>query len=249
MPSAEQTHSLKHDDCFGLFNEIGDIDAEARTEAGLYRAGVRYLSRFTLTVAGSRPLLLAASPREDNVLLSVNLTNPDVRGEGGRIVLPRGTLHITRSRFIWAGVFHEMIRVRNFALSTVAVELVVRFGCDFENIIDVRAQRRVDAGRARFERVERDSVTLGYLGADEVMRETVVDCHTPPDSISQDSLRYRLQIGSRGEKTIALAVGCRSATQPVQITHLHAFAVGRRGTRAHRRPADLPGGVERRGVQ
>ena len=49
----------------------------------------------------------------------MNLTNPDVRGEGGRIMLPRGTLHITRSRFIWDGVCHEMIRVRNFALNTV----------------------------------------------------------------------------------------------------------------------------------
>src|SRR6188508_3304857 len=65
VASAERTHTLRHDDCFGLFNEIGDIDAEARTEAGLYRAGVRHLSRLTLTVAGLRPLLLAATPRED----------------------------------------------------------------------------------------------------------------------------------------------------------------------------------------
>ena len=99
---------------------------------GLYRGGVRHLSRLTLTIAGLRPLLLAATPRDDNVLLTVNLTNPDVRGEGGRVTLPRGTLHITRSRFIWDGVCHEMIRVRNFALSTVSVELVVRFGSDFE---------------------------------------------------------------------------------------------------------------------
>jgi glycogen debranching enzyme len=240
VPSDERTHSLRQDDCFGLFNEIGDIDAEARSEAGLYRAGVRHLSRFTLTVAGLRPLLLAASPREDNVLLGVNLTNPDVRGEGGRIVLPRGTLYITRTRFIWAGVFHEMIRVRNFALSTVAVELALRFGSDFENIIDVRAQRRVDAGRARFERVERDSVTLGYLGADEVMRETVVDCHTAPDSISQDALRYRLQIGSRGEKTIALAIGCRSQRQPVQIsTYTRSLSAAEELVRNEGRPACL----------
>jgi glycogen debranching enzyme len=240
VPSDERTHSLRQDDCFGLFNEIGDIDAEARSEAGLYRAGVRHLSRFTLTVAGLRPLLLAASPREDNVLLGVNLTNPDVRGEGGRIVLPRGTLYITRTRFIWAGVFHEMIRVRNFALSTVAVELAVRFGSDFENIIDVRAQRRLDAGRARFERVERDSVTLGYLGADEVMRETVVDCHTAPDSISQDALRYRLQIGSRGEKTIALAIGCRSQRQPVQIsTYTRSLSAAEELVRNEGRPACL----------
>src|SRR5687767_6963684 len=43
VPSAERTLTLRHNDCFGLFNEIGDIDAEARGEAGLYRAGVRYL--------------------------------------------------------------------------------------------------------------------------------------------------------------------------------------------------------------
>jgi len=237
VPSAERMHALKHDDCSGLFNEIGDIDAEARTESGLYRAGVRYLSRLTLNVAGLRPLLLAATPREDNVLLSVNLTNPDVRGDAGRIVLPRGTLHITRSRFIWSGVCYEMIKVRNFALSTVAVELMVRFGCDFENIIDVRAQRRVDAGRARFERVERDSVTQGYLGADEVVRETVVDCHTAPDAISADALRYRLQIGSRGEKTIAIAFGCRSANQPVQITtYARALAAAEELARNEGRP-------------
>ncbi len=68
-----------------LFNEIGDIDAETRSEAGLYRGGVRHLSRLTLTIARLRPLLLAATPRDDNVLLTMNLTNPDVRGEGGRV--------------------------------------------------------------------------------------------------------------------------------------------------------------------
>jgi len=218
VPSGERSHVLRHDDTFGLFNEIGDIDAETRSEAGLYRGGVRHLSRLTLTIASLRPLVLAAAPRDDNLLLTVNLTNPDVRGEGGRITLPRGTLHITRLRFIWEGVCHEMIRVRNFALSTVSVELAVRFGSDFENIVDVRAQRRVDAARSRFERVERDSVTQGCLGADEVTRETIVDCHTAPESISADSLRYRLQLGSRGEKTIALAIGCRSADHPVQIS-------------------------------
>jgi glycogen debranching enzyme len=218
VPSGERMHSLRHDDCFGLFNEIGDIDAESRSEAGLYRSGVRHLSRLTLTVAGQRPLLLSATPRDDNVLLTMNLTNADVRGEGGVILLPRGTLHIRRSRFIWQGVCHEMIRVRNFALSTVPVELVIRFGSDFENIVDVRAQRRVDAARARFERVERDSVTQGCLGADEVVRETVVDCHVSPEAITADSLRYRLQLGSRGEKTLTLAIGCRSANKPVQIS-------------------------------
>ena len=237
VQSSDKQLTLKHDDCFGLFNEIGDIDAEARTEAGLYRAGVRHLSRLTLTINSFRPLLLAAMPREDNVLLAVNLTNPDVRGDGGRVVLPRGTLHLTRTRFIWNGVCHEMIKVRNFALTSINVELAIRFAADFENIIDIRAQRRVDAGRARFERVERDSVTQGYLGADEVVRETVVDCHTPPDSISSDALRYKLQIGSRGEKTIAIAIGCRSASNPVQIaSYARSLAAAEELARTDGRP-------------
>jgi len=237
VPSGERTHVLRQDDCFGLFNEIGDIDAETRSEAGLYRSGVRHLSRLTLTIAGMRPLLLAATLRDDNVLLTMNLTNADVRGEGGRVVLPRGTLHITRSRYIWAGVCYEMIRVRNFALSTVSAELVVRFGSDFENIVDVRAQRRVDAARSRFERVERDSVTQGCLGADEIVRETVVDCHTLPESISSDSLRYRLQIGSRGEKTISIAFGCRSANHPIEIaTFTRSLAAAEELARVEGRP-------------
>jgi glycogen debranching enzyme len=237
VQSADVPLILKHDDCFGMFNEIGDIDAEARSEAGLYRAGVRHLSRLTLTIGSLRPLLLAANPREDNVLLTWNLTNPDVRGDAGRIILPRGTLYLTRSRFIWGGVCHEMIRVRNFALHAVNTELVIRFGSDFENIVDVRAQRRVDAGRARFERVEKDSVTQGYLGADEQVRETVVDCHNAPDAISADSLRYRLQIGSRGEKTIAIAIGCRSASSPVQIsTFNRSLAAAEEVARTETRP-------------
>src|SRR5262245_34956358 len=99
VQSAEVPLTLRHDDCFGVFNEIGDIDAEARSEAGLYRAGVRHLSRLTLTLGSLRPLLLASNTRDDNVLLTVNQTNPDVRGEGGRIALPRRTLYITHPRF------------------------------------------------------------------------------------------------------------------------------------------------------
>ncbi|HUQ11117.1 MAG TPA: glycogen debranching N-terminal domain-containing protein [Steroidobacteraceae bacterium] len=237
VPSGERTHVLRHDDCFGLFNEIGDIDAETRSEAGLYRAGVRHLSRLTLSIAGQRPLLLATVQRDDNVLLTVNLTNADVRGEGGRIILPRGTLHITRTRFIWNGVCHELLRVRNFALNAISVELVIRFYSDFENIVDVRAQRRMDAARRRYEHVEPDSVTQSCLGADEVLRETVVDCHTAPEAITADSLRYRLQIGSRGEKNISVAIGCAAQNRPVQIaTFTRSLAAAEELARREARP-------------
>ena len=51
------------------------------------------------------------------------------------------------------------------------------------------------------------------------------------------SLRYRLQIGSRGEKTIALAIGCRSANQPVQIsTFTRSLAAAEELARTEGRP-------------
>ena len=236
VPSGERTHVLRHDDCFGLFNEIGDIDAETRSEGGLYRSGVRHLSRLALSIAGQRPLLLAAVQRDDNVLLTVNLTNADVR-EGGRVILPRGTLHITRTRYIWNGVCHELLRVRNFALQSVSVELAIRFYSDFENIVDVRAQRRMDAARRRYEHVEPDSVTQSCLGPDEILRETIVDCHTAPEAITADSLRYRLQIGSRGEKNISIAIGCAAQNRPVQIaTFTRSLAAAEELARREARP-------------
>jgi glycogen debranching enzyme len=216
VPGSARTLVLKNDDCFGVFDEIGDIDAESRGEAGLYRAGVRHLSRLTMTLGSARPLSLGTVVREDDLVCRSHLTNADLRVDG-RIVLPRGTLHVTRSKFIWNGVCHELIRVRNFSLTTASVELVIRFAADFESILDLRAQRRVDAGRPRFERVEGDRVTLGGVGADEFMRELVVECHSPPDVINADSVKYRLQIGSRGEKTLALAYGCRAPGAPAEI--------------------------------
>ncbi len=200
--------------------------------------GVRHLSRLTLTIAAQRPLLLAAAPREDNVLLTVNLTNAG-RARRGRPRHPaaRHLAHHAHAFHLWNGVCHEMLRVRNFALSTVSVELVIRFYSDFENIVDVRAQRRMDAARRRYERVESDSVTQSCLGADEVTARDLVDCHTAPDAITGDSLRYRLQIGSRGEKTISLAVGCSAAGKPAQMsTFTRSLAAAEEQARREGRP-------------
>src|SRR5262245_7555116 len=74
----ERVLVLKQDETFGLFNEFGDIDTEARQDEGLYYEGTRFLSFFALSLANGRPLLLSAAVRRDNVLLATDLTNPDL---------------------------------------------------------------------------------------------------------------------------------------------------------------------------
>src|SRR6266404_2714142 len=112
---AERSLVLKHNDAFALFDDFGDIDSQARPAEGLFYKGTRFLSQFNLRFANGRPLLLSSTVRRDNVVLSADLTNPDVYYEG-RIFLHRGTLHIYRSQLLWNGSLFQRVRIRNFSL-------------------------------------------------------------------------------------------------------------------------------------
>ena len=80
---------LKQGDTFGLFDRNGDIHSHKTASHGLYHEGTRFLSRFELTMNGERPLLLSSTVKEDNVLLNVDLSNPDMI-HGGQEKIARG---------------------------------------------------------------------------------------------------------------------------------------------------------------
>src|SRR5580765_560986 len=77
----ERIEVLKHGDTFGLFDRYGDIHSLRTGSHGLYHDGTRFLSRFALTINGERPLLLSSTVKQDNVVLNVDLTNPDMTHE------------------------------------------------------------------------------------------------------------------------------------------------------------------------
>ena len=81
---SSSARTLKHNDTFALLDEFGDICAGPLEPAGLFHKDTRHLSRLELRLEGHRPLLLASTVRTDNVVLDVNLTNPDffAGGEG-----------------------------------------------------------------------------------------------------------------------------------------------------------------------
>ena len=101
---------LKHGDTFGVFDLHGDVLSLERGELGLYHAGTRFLSRFELLLGRRRPLLLSSTISQDNTILAVDLTNPDVV-HGDRVLVPKGSLHIFRARTLWNGHSVERIRV------------------------------------------------------------------------------------------------------------------------------------------
>ena len=73
---------LKNGDSFAVFDTYGDITPEPSSEQGLYHSGTRFLSRLELLLGRRRPLLLNSTISEDNVVFTVNLTNPDILRDG-----------------------------------------------------------------------------------------------------------------------------------------------------------------------
>jgi glycogen debranching enzyme len=224
VPVPERTFVLKHDDTFGLFNDFGDIAAGARHEEGLYHEGTRFLSRLALKLAGGRPLLLSSAVRRDNLLMGVDLTNPDIYLGGDRM-LPRGSLHIYRSKLIWGAVCYEHLHVRNFTREPFDIALSLEFSADFADIFEVRGEERRQRGQLHRPRVTDDAAELAYQGLDGVARRTLIECRPLPQRIAGSELQLAVHLEGRSEQVFELKVTCAiEARHPTPISFQAALA-------------------------
>ncbi|HEY8509992.1 MAG TPA: glycogen debranching N-terminal domain-containing protein, partial [Steroidobacteraceae bacterium] len=207
VPFPEPTLVLKQDDTFGIFNHFGEIDSNARYDEGLYHHDTRHLSRFCLLLAGGRPLLLSSASRRDNLLMSSDLTNPDVY-LGGRVVLPHGTLHIFRSKLIWHGVCYERIHVRNFTRDALEIALSIGFAADYTDIFEIRGEKRPRRGRMLEPHIGSDFVELGYEGLDGVVRRTRIECRPEPRRVTASEMQLDVRLDGRSEQVFTVSVIC-----------------------------------------
>jgi glycogen debranching enzyme len=203
----ERTRVLKHGDTFAVFDHYGDVKPGGLGEEGLYHEGTRYLSCLLLVLGRKRPLLLSSTVGDDNELLRVDLTNPDLASDG-RVEVPRGTLHVGRSKFLWDGVCHERLRLRNYGLAPMAISLGLLFEADFADIFEVRGTRRERRGRTLEPAVAADSVVLSYEGLDRVVRRARLTFSPRPDALSSTRAVFRLALDPQQEVTLETAVCC-----------------------------------------
>ncbi|MFN8571220.1 MAG: amylo-alpha-1,6-glucosidase [Gemmatimonadaceae bacterium] len=208
---------LKQGELCGLYNDLGDIDPAGQTHEGLFHAGTRFLSQFTLGLDGHRPMYLSSTVRRDNLLIATDLTNPDF-GTAGDLALPRGTLHLKRTRFLWGNASYEVVRIRNFALSIVSIELTARFAADYADIFEVRGLQRKARGRLLPPVIEGGRVTFGYEGLDGILRRTTVDATPAPDVNEGDVMRFLLHLESRSEQTVVFVTACHVGPSLSNVT-------------------------------
>ena len=199
--------TLKHGDTFGVFDHYGDIAPGESSPEGLFHDDTRFLSSLQLLVNDRRPLLLSSTVRDNNALLTCDLTNPDFFADG-RLDLPRNTIHIVRARFIWEGCAHERLGVRNFADRPHRVRLAFAFQSDFADLFEVRGHRRPRRGKSTVELRGRRAVAFTYLGLDGLRRQTVLEFGPEPDQISPEKASYDLVLEPGQRISLFLSVKC-----------------------------------------
>ncbi len=203
----DRTRVLKDGETFAVFDRYGDIQPLGVGEQGLYHGGTRFLSHLVFHLHQKRPFLLSSTVRKNNSLLAVDLTNLDTSSDGEPI-LPRGTLHIFRSKFLRGGVCYERFRVSNYGPERVEAVFSLEFESDFADIFEVRGRKRKRRGTKRDPLVEDGRILLSYEGLDGVLRSTCIVCSPQPDFTSGSEVRFEVRIEPREEKMFQLAIGC-----------------------------------------
>src|SRR5262245_13832825 len=218
------TRVLKDGDSFAVFDPHGDIQSAGLGQEGIYREGTRFLSRLELMLGNGRPFLLDSTVQEDNLLFVVHLTNPDVY-RSGQLLLPRGTLHITRTKLLRASMCFETLKFINYGLAPVEVRFSLEFDADFADVFEVRGIARERRGTRSETTSTVDQLWFAYRGLDGVTRRTRIRCNPAPNHWTASKAMFVVLLGSKEEKEFNLDYGCEIGGASLAIVnHGHAYS-------------------------
>lgn len=122
---------------FMISDQYGDV--HPGTAAGLYQEDTRHVSRWVLTLSGSRPIVLTSN-EVDYYSAAFFLTNPDLDG------IPGKSLTLQRHRFVGDGL-RETIRLRNHVREPIRCELRLSVAADFGDLFEVKGKAFRKGGR------------------------------------------------------------------------------------------------------
>jgi len=194
---------IRERDLFLLTDHSGNVPPGNRQGFGLYHDDTRYLSAYDLSFLSAEPVVLLSTAElgfaEEQVL-----TNPRMQCEEGR-TLNRGTIEVRRQRVI-AGVLEETLRITNYNVFPVTLELVYRFGADFADIFEVRGQERERRGRLLEPQASDSSITYSYEGLDGRTRQTCISLAPAPAALSPQGAVLRMTLPRRASATFRVTV-------------------------------------------
>ncbi len=223
--------TLKHGDAFVVLDSYGDLGASSGGQDGLFHCDTRFLSYFEIVIDGLQPLLLGSNVRDDNSLLTVELTNPDIFAEG-ELVLQKDTVHIERNVFLWRSTAYQRLALKNYGETPVTFRATAYFGSDFADIFEVRGVRRARRGVVNRRVASSDTVVMTYIGLDRKARRTTMMFDPAPTEISTNSASYRITLQPDEGKVVFMTAGCEQSADERPARFLAGFLAVRRELRA-----------------
>jgi glycogen debranching enzyme len=208
----DRTRVLKYGDTFGVFNRLGDIESIGLGEHGIYYQGTRFLSRFVIKLSNAPPQLLRSTIRDDNAFLTIDAMNVDL-SEDGQLTVPRGTLHMFRSKFLREATCYEHVRISNYSLEPAEISLSCEFHSDYHDIFEVRGVHRPRRGEILPQRQQADAVLLSYRGLDGVTRTTRLSFSVAPVRLTEGRARFEFALQPKEEWSLYITTSCETGNQ------------------------------------
>ncbi|OAQ20243.1 amylo-alpha-1,6-glucosidase [Thermosulfurimonas dismutans] len=223
--------AFKHGDTFALFNAEGDIVPGGLGELGLYHRGTRFLSRLELFCCHTKPFLLSSSLSQDGLLIQVNLTNPDLFW-GRDLFIPRGGLHIRRTKVLYEGDYYEELVFTNYSLFTLDIPVTISFAADFADIFEVRGVKREKKGHILPPVVEEDRVLIRYHGLDGLTRLLEIVFSDLPGMLRPDQAQFLLKLAPKERVNLGIKIRCLSGEERLRRDFKAALFLRRKERKA-----------------
>ena len=161
---------LNHSNTFAIFDRWGDIHPLGKKIHGIYHQGTRFINKLELKINDQKPVLLSSAIKEDNEILSVDLTNPFLSDCN----IQENIIHISRTQFIRDGAYFEEILFVNYGDLTCTINISLSFGGDFSDIFEIRGMKRnVVRNKSSVEQNDQ-TIFFNYTGLDNIDRTTEI---------------------------------------------------------------------------
>jgi len=216
---------LKDNDTFGVFDWNGEVTTMGAGSHGIYSHGIRHLSRWELTLAHKRPLPLNSTVREDNHILLVDQTTPDIFSNDV-LLIEKGTLHIRRELKVEADSLIENLQLTNFTGQNLNFQMTYHFDADYRDIFEIRGVSRKNSGTMQSTDVGNNSAILRYHGLDKMCRKTQISFDQPVNRMTGNAAHFVISLPPGECYELQAIVQCSSIDErktPILKSNKHCF--------------------------
>jgi len=203
----QKTHVLKQNEIFCIADRFGDFHPVGLGEQGLYYNNTRFLQRLEIKFFSKRFLLLGSEIKNDNILLNVDMTNPDLV-EDNKLILERDFLHLVRSIILYRNCCYQRFRFHNYDIKPITCDFSLYFGSDFADVFEIRGVKREKRGHQLSPEIQSSSCTLGYQGLDKIERRTQLTFSPEPKYLSSYKADFSFTLAPNDIHEIDLTISC-----------------------------------------